>query len=208
MRGAYTPQVQEAITRLGSRLPFSEAKDELAMMWGIKISSGSVRQITLRNGQIANELIEKEVTRLEKEAPPSTAKPKQLVMSADGAMVPLTSGEWREVKTVAFGEFESQWDAKNKQVNTKTRQVSYFSRVETAETFTQSALYEWHRRGGENAQRVVAVNDGALWIQSFVDYHCPQATRVIDFAHAQSYLATIGKAIHGAETPGFQRWYA
>jgi len=208
MRGAYTPQVQEAVTRLGSRLPFREAREELALLWGIEISSSSVRQITLRNGQVADELIEEEVARLEKEAPPPTAQPAQLVMSADGAMVQLTSGEWREVKTVAFGEFASHWDAQNKQVNTKTEQISYFSRVETAEAFAQSALYEWQRRGGENAKRVVAVNDGALWIQSFVDYHCPQAIRVIDLAHALGHLATIGKVVYGAETAAFQQWYA
>jgi len=124
-------------------------------------------------------------------------------MSAYGAMVQLTSGEWREVKTVAFSEFKSKWDANNKQIKTKTDAVSYFSCVETAEAFAQSALYEWHRRGGENANRVVAVNDGAIWIKSFIDYHCPQAVRVIDFTLAQSYLATIGKAIYGAETAGF-----
>lgn len=195
--GAYTPQVQEAITRLGSRLPFGEARDELALLWGVKISSGGVRHITLRHGQIADELIEQEVARLEKEAPSPTAKPKQLIMSADGAMVQLTSGEWREVKTVAFGEFESRWDAKSKQVVTTTEKISYFSRVATAEAFANTALYEWQRRGGENAERVAAVNDGAAWIQAFIDYHCPQAIRVIDFAHAQAYLAIIGKAISG-----------
>ncbi len=208
MSGKYTPQVQEAITRLGSRLTFSEASEELAMMWGIDISAGSVRQITLRNGLVANEIIEAEVVRLETEAPPSTARPKQLVMSVDGAMVQLTSGEWREVKMVAFGEFESQWDAKKKQVNTQTTNISYFTRAEPAEKFAQSALYEWQRRGGEHAQRVVAVNDGAVWIQSFIDYHCPQAIRVIDFAHTKAYLAQIGKAIYGAETAEFKQWFA
>lgn len=208
MSGAYTPQVQEAITRLGSRLPFGEARDELALLWGVKISSGGVRHITLRHGQIADELIGQEVARLEKEASTPTAKPKQLIMSADGAMVQLTSGEWREVKTVAFGEFESRWDAKSKQVITTTEKISYFSRVATAEAFANTALYEWQRRGGENAERVVAVNDGAAWIQAFIDYHAPQAIRVIDFAHAQAYLAIIGKAIYGAETEQFRQWYA
>lgn len=208
MGGAYTPQVQEAITRLGSRLPFGEAREELALLWSVKISRGGVRHITLRHGQIADELIEQEVARLEQEAPAPTVKPKQLVMSADGAMVQLTSGEWREVKTVAFGEFESKWDGKNKQVVTTTKNISYFSRVATAEAFTTSALYEWQQRGGENAERVVAVNDGAPWIQAFIDYHAPQAIRVIDFAHAQAYLAIIGKAIYGAETEQFKQWYA
>lgn len=107
MRGAYTPQVQEAVARLGSRLPYQEAQEELAMMWGIAISVGSVREITLRAGRIADHLIEKEMKRLQKEAPTTKATPKQLVLSADGAMVQLKNGEWREIKTVAFGEFET-----------------------------------------------------------------------------------------------------
>ena len=167
MPGAYTPQVQEAVTRLGSRLTFREAQEELAWMWGVKISRSSVRQITLRNGRIADELVEAERDTIEQEAPKPEAKPKQLVMSIDGAMVQLTSGEWREVKTVAFGEFESKWDKKQNQVVTATKQISYFSRVQPAAEFAQAALYEWHRRGGDNASRVVTVNDGAEWIQGF-----------------------------------------
>lgn len=178
------------------------------MLWGIHITAGSVRQITLRHGKVANKIVEEEVARLQAEAPSATARPKQLVMSVDGAMVQLTSGEWREVKLAAFGEFASQWDAKKKQVNTTTSNISYFARVETAEKFAQSALYEWQRRGGEQAQRVVAVNDGAVWIQSFIDYHCPRAIRVLDFAHAQGYLAQIGKAIYGADTAEFNQWFA
>lgn len=208
MRGAYTPQVQEAITRLGSRLTFSEAQEELQLMWGVAVSTASVRQITLRNGVIANELLTKEIQRLQQEAPEPTVAPENLVVSADGAMVQLTTGEWREVKTVAFGEFASQWEAKKGQVRTKTENISYFSRVATADTFSETAVYEWQQRGGDKARRVVAVNDGALWIQSFIDYHCPQATRVIDFAHAQGYVATMGKAVYGAETDTFNRWYA
>lgn len=208
MPGRYTPQVQEAITRLGSRLPFKEAQEELEMMWGIEISTAGVRDITLRNGRVANELVETEVARLQAEAPEASAQAEQLVMCADGALVQVRSGEWREVKTVAFGEFEALWDAKKKQVLTKTDNISYFSRVDKADTFAEMALYEWHQRGGEKAKQVVAVNDGALWIQAFIDYHCPQATRVIDFAHAQAYLASIGKALYGAETEAFQQWYA
>lgn len=208
MPGRYTPQVQEAITRLGSRLPFKEAQEELEMMWGVEISTAGVRAITLRNGRVANELIEVEVARLQAEAPEANAQTERLVMCADGAMVQVRNGEWREVKTVAFGEFEAIWDAKKKQVLTKTENISYFSRVDKADSFAEMALTEWHHRGGDKAKQVVAVNDGALWIQAFIDYHCPQATRVIDFAHAQAYLATIGKALYGAETEAFQQWYA
>jgi len=196
------------MTRLGSRLPYAEAEEELRLMWGITVSQGTIRQLTLRHGQLAEQLVTEVVEQLEREAPNPTARPEQLVMSTDGAFVQLTNGEWREVKTVTFGEFQSQWHPKDQKPVVKTDKLSYFSRVEPAETFSRQALYEWQQRGGENARRVVAVNDGARWIQSFIDYHCPQAVRVIDFAHAQSYVATVGKAVYGQDTETFRRWFA
>lgn len=199
--------MQEAITRLGSRLSYREAQEELALLWKVEMSASSVRHITMRHGQVAAALIEQQAAQLQATAPTAEARPEQLVMGTDGAMVPLTSGEWREVKMVTFGEFASRWDAQEREVVTKTERLSYFARAETADVFGRSALVEWHRRGGENARRVVAVNDGALWIQSFIDYHCPQAIRVLDFAHAQEYVATVGRAIYGPESDAFREWY-
>jgi hypothetical protein len=175
LRGAYTPQVQEAMTRLSSRMSYREAHQELELLWKVVVSQGSMRQETMRHGRVADELIKEEAAHLEATAPVPTAQPEQMVMCTDGAMVQLTSGEWREVKTVTFGEFRPCWDVEARKEVTKTDFISYFSRMETAEDFSHSALVEWHRRGGENAHTMVAVQDGALWIQSFIDYHCPQA---------------------------------
>jgi hypothetical protein len=45
----------------------------------------------------------------------------------------------------------------------------------------------------------VVVNDGTRRIQAFIDYYCSGTVRVIDFAHAQFYVAAVIKAIFGAE---------
>ena len=62
--------------------------------------------------------------------------------------------------------------------------MSYFSRSYRTREFEQYALTECHRRGLGNAQRVVTVNDGSEWIESFTDYHLPGAVRILDFCHA------------------------
>lgn len=196
------------MSRLGSRMSYGEAQEELEWLWGVRASIGAIREATIEYGRLAEEMVTAEVKRLEEEGEEATEKPQQLMVCTDGAFVQTTKGEWREVKTVAFGEFESQWNPKEKQIVTKTSTISYFSRWEEAETFSRRALSEWHQRGGENAERVVAVNDGATWIQSFLDYHCPTAIRVIDFAHAQSYLAKIGKIVYESDEAGFVSWYA
>jgi hypothetical protein len=78
--------------------------------------------------------------------------------------------------------------------------VSYFSRRSESATFGELATLELHRRGIEGARRVGAVVDGAVWCQSFVDLHSPEAVRILDFAHAAEYLTAIGQTT-GADGP-------
>jgi hypothetical protein len=69
-------------------------------------------------------------------------------------------------------------------------------------------MVKWHRRGGENANTMAAVQDGAVWIQFFIDYHCLQGVRMIDFAYALEYATTVERPIWGTEMEAFQQWYA
>ena len=39
------------------------------------------------------------------------------------------------------------------------------------------------------------MSDGAEVIQGFVDLHCPQALRILDFAHAAERVAALGQAL-------------
>lgn len=207
MSGRYTPQLQATITRLGGRMPFSEAAQEVWHSCGTTVTASTMRRTSQRHGRAAEAVAKEEVVRLETEAPTATARPKQLLVSVDGALIPLTNGEWREVKSVAIGSFETKWQRKKGALEVKTGELTYFSRSYRIRDFERFALAEFHRRGVDNARQVVAVNDGAEWIQPFLDYHCPEATRIIDFSHAASYLADAGKAIYGSETESFRRWF-
>jgi hypothetical protein len=206
--GQFTPQIQAAISRLGSKMPFEEALEEVRDNRGIDLSEGTVRQTTYRHGQAAEALYQAEVERIEREAPTARAQPGKLMVSADGTLIPLVNGEWREVKNIAVGEVKSAWVASKGEIIVKTKKISYFSRSYRAREFERSALAELHHRGIDNAETVIAVNDGADWIQSFIDYHCPEAVRIIDFAHAQGYLAQAGKAVWGEGSPQYKQWYA
>lgn len=207
LSGRYTPGIQEAMTRLGGKLPFQQAADEIKAFWKTEISEPTVRRTTHEYGQACETMGRQEVEAIEREMPDAPNEAERLVMSADGAFIGLTNGEWREVKTVAIGEFSAQWNVKKGVLDVTSSKLSYYSRSYPAREFERYALGELHRRGVEEAKQVVAVNDGAAWIPSFIDYHCPKAVRVIDFAHAQSYVALMGKAILGEETQAFTTWY-
>lgn len=88
-----------------------------------------------------------------------------------------------------------------------TRELSYFSRLSEASEFNRQALVEVFRRGAEKAGKVCAVNDGAEWEQKFIDYHRPDAVRILDFAHAAGKVAEPGRLIFGEETAEFKEWF-
>lgn len=206
--GRYTPRLQEGGTRLGAKLPFREAAEEVAAWSGTQIGASTIRRWTQRFGGIGEELARQEAEALYQGGQPEPEGPTQMVLSADGAFIALTNGEWREVKTVVVGAYGSHWDEKTGRVVVRTAALSYFSRSYAAREFERYALAELHRRGVGRAQRVVAVNDGAAWIQSFIDYHRPDAVRIIDFAHALGYVATLGQTALGPESPAFGAWFA
>ena len=166
-----------------------------------------MRGTTHRYGDLAEKIACDEAERIEKEKPNATEYPKQLLVSEDGAYIRLTTGDWREVKTMVVGEVESIWEEKTSQVKVRTKNLSYFSRSYGIRNFERYALAELHRRGLDNAQKVVTVNDGSQWIESFADYHFPQATRILDFHHATGYIADAGKAVWGDEDDQFKVWF-
>jgi hypothetical protein len=126
----------------------------------------------------------------------------KLLLSSDGAMVPLVGGDYVEVKTLVIGRVQAK-EKRSKQrpdQHVETVDLSYFSRLADAETFGRQAIVETERRGVSLAGQVCAVQDGAEWIQGFVDLHAPDAVRILDFAHARGYLAEIAELVREAGT--------
>jgi hypothetical protein len=88
----------------------------------------------------------------------------------------------------------------------ETGDLSYFSRLTDATTFQRLALVETQRWGVDRAGAVGAVTDGSAWCQGFVDFHRPDAVRILDFPHAAEYVAAISQAAIGEGSPEAQAW--
>ena len=186
-------------------MPFGRAVESLADLVRVEVSESTACRQTEAWGVAYVGVQEKEVKRIEGELPPVPKGPEKLLLSVDGAFVPLVHKEWAEVKTVALGVLEEPvWEDGEWKVH--AGELSYFSRVMEAEAFGRAALGEIHQRGVETAEQVVAVTDGAVWEQGFIDYHREDAARVLDFPHAAEYVAEIGQAIWGEGTEATNEW--
>ncbi len=203
--GKLTPIGRERLVRLSGWMPFAQAAELYRDFSGIEVSKNIGQRGTELAGRIYAEMEEEEVQRLQTRHPHPIAQPKKVQISADGAMVPLLHGVWAEARTLVIGEVQAPVKEQGEMV-VHTRNLSYFSRKVTSQEFETLCLAEMHRRGVENAKAVAAVMDGAEWEQSFTDYHCPGAIRILDFAHAAEHISQIGEFLHGQGLPETQTW--
>lgn len=205
--GHLTPTLQQHTTRLGMWIPFHKAGAILRDILDVEISPTTVRRCVEHHGKMYEAVQTAAVATIETQLPdPPQGPPKQL-LSVDGAYIPLVHGEWVEVKTVVIGDIGEPKMEKGERVVHST-ELSYFSRWAEADTFAHLALVETHRRGVETAEHVLAPTDGAVWIQGFLDYHRPDAERILDFGHAAEHVTRIGRGVGEPDSEAFQTWLA
>jgi hypothetical protein len=201
----FDPWLVESIVLLGTVMPFERVPLVVDRLLEVSVSVETARRLTETVGRTRVALEDAEAARLRATLPMPASGPAVQLLSLDGAMVPLVGGEWAEVKTLALGEVEPT-TAADGSVRIRTTALSYFSRLTDAETFRELARGELQRRSTAAATVVCAVQDGADWQRRFVDYHRPDAVRILDFPHAIEHLATVGRAVFGPGTAAFSDW--
>lgn len=199
--GALTPRLQASLVRLGSWMPFGHAARELGWLTRAGVSESVAERLTEAAGAAYVAEQTAEVERLDQHPTPEPAGPAVQQLSVDGAMISLVHRQWVEVKTLAIGTVVQQATGE-----VRARELSYFSRRADHAAFRRLALVETHRRGVGTAGVVVAVMDGADWLQGFVDFHRRDAIRVLDFPHAVEYLTRASHETFGAGTAATSEW--
>jgi len=203
--GTLTPHGHETLVRLSSWMPFAKAAQIMEEVMGIHVSKSLSQRCTEAAGAAYEEIQKEAVEEIEREMPAVESGAEKMQISADGAMVPLLHGVWAEVRTLVIGEIPPV-DEKRGEQGGHARALSYFSRKVSAEEFQRLALVEMYRRGVEKAKEVAAVMDGASWEQGFIDYHCPNAVRILDFPHAAEHINQIGEFVHGEKSTASRAW--
>ncbi len=200
--GSLSPQSQDHLTRLAAWMPFDRAAEMVAALTGVQVSEATIRRQTYLAGTAYEAVQETQATATEEPVCPTLAD--KLVLSVDGAMVPLVHGQWAEVKTLVIGEVPGGQETGT----VKSTHLSYFSRMSEASVFAEQASVETRRRGVADAAQVCAVMDGAEWIDGVVDLQCPDALRILDFPHAAQAVSAIGQEAGMGESETSPPWVA
>jgi hypothetical protein len=186
-------------------MPFAKAAAVLRSFTYTSVSESTAQRLTEAIGLAYEAVQVAEVERIERDWPEVEPGADKLILSVDGAFVPLLGGEWAEVRTLVVGEL-GEGKIVDGQTVVSTHLHSYFSRVAEAELFQRLTLGELYRRRLETTEQVASVSDGAEWIQGFIEFQAPSATRTLDFPHAAQRMCQIGEAVLGADHASLRAW--
>jgi hypothetical protein len=213
--GGLSPALVDLAVRFGTQLPFAKAAELLSAACGTVVSHDTVRRLTERAGAVWRQLefdlasmlttsaVTADTDEIDIPEMDPVAAEHDVLLSLDGAMVPLVGGEWAEIRTVVVGSL-----IPTPHGSTATR-LSYASRLTSATEFGLSVYGELaRRRVPAHPEAVVAVSDGAVWIQDLLDLHCPGSVRVLDLMHVMEYLASAARAVFGPGTQATSDWLA
>ena len=180
---------------------------------GVQISTSTSRRQTESIGACAEQIQNQQAEEAfaQKNVPKEKEEkiPDKLVVSNDGAYISLRGKVWAEVKTMAVGEVQEKkiGSKQRPQQEVKLSNLSYFSRMIDAETFSELVTGELNQRRFFQAKAVGAVQDGAEWIQSLLAVIGADAVRILDFYHAGQYLNEIAQLVLSAGTPLREKWW-
>ncbi len=204
--GRLSPTLHESLVRLSSWMPFAPAARMLADFMHLpEIPESLARRYTEAAGAAYVQVQTEAAAQIERQAPLEREAPERLVLEADGAMVPLVGGQWAEAKTLILATVGDPILVHGEEQRPLC-EISSFSRLCDNKQFERLSLVETQRRGLERAQQVAALADGAEWIQGLINYHRPDALRILDFPHAAEYLTALGSSVHGEQTEALKQW--
>ena len=207
---------REAVWLSGAASSYELVSEILMRVGQVEISQPSVWRIVQAAGERfqALEARERELASClpEKWEPPSRAEVKDQRMGAamDGAIIPLRSEGWKEVKIGNIFDIalSPHVDKESGEIIDLAHAVnnSYVAHLGGPEQLGEQLWAEARGRGWEQAQETIAIGDGAAWIWNQVSLHFGESHQLTDWYHAKEHLVSAAKLLKPEGTPAYTRW--
>lgn len=206
-----SPGVQRQTARLGAKESFAEVARDLRELAGVRLSRKDAERISETAGENMENWAARERAQLRLQEPPPPNAPRTietLYIELDGTGVPMVPHEVAGRKGKQKDGRAKTREAKLGCVFTQTGfddkgrpirdpgSTTFVGAIETAAQFAQRLYAEAVRRGLFKAQRVVALGDGAKWIQNLIGDQFGNAQFIIDYYHAAEHITELSRAIY------------
>ena len=217
---SFSPGLRRLMARVGAQEAFALARQDLAELAGVVVSTKAVERISEAVGVAAEAANEAERAALHAGTVLPSPATHRLYIEMDGTGVPALPKErqgragkaadgtakTREAKLgCVFTQFH--FDAEGWPVR-DCESTTYVGAIETAEQFGPRLHAEAVRRGLTPATTTVVLGDGAPWIWNRADAHFPGAVQIVDLYHARQHLEAVARLAFGSSTAAAKAWVA
>jgi hypothetical protein len=227
--GTASPSLQEAAALLVAQMPVTEAAAILQRLTGIRCSPSTLEREARRQGQRAEEQREdlnavlqdweQLVQQAQAARPSGPRQPFTIVIEIDAWNIRERDGWGQSAALREAGQSPSRWhwvygatcfrlDQRGQTASGRTliSERGYVMTRGGVEALRELLWAEAVRRGLLQAERVLVVADGAVWIWNLVADRFADAHQLLDYYHASQHLWTVAQALHGEGTAQARAW--
>jgi len=222
--GGASPSVQEMAALTVSKMPVQEAGAVIERLTGVKLPPATLDREARRQGQRAD----KKRTQLDEQmrtgqcAEQMLAVPKEpftLVIELDAWNIRERDDWGKSAEKRAAGQEPQRWHwayggtcfRLDQCVESDGGRARILSRgtVMTrggVDALREQLFAETQRHGLAQAQKVLVIADGALWIWKLADDRFGQAHQRLDYYHASQHLWAVAHALHPEDEAAARAW--
>ena len=225
-----SPRVQEISSLMSIRSPYVQAAQDAQRLTGLSPSPSFLHQETRRQGQRAIELREQAialshtpqgVAELAARSATAGVGPFTLIIEIDAWNI-RERDDWGKTRQLRRkGQEPERWhwvftgtvfrlDQRGQTDGGRPviTQRGYVATRQGLEAFTQQLYVEALLRGLLNAQQVLIIADGAIWIWNLAQTRFKDAKQRVDLFHVKEHLHELARTLHGQGSPEAKAWLA
>jgi len=205
VEGREQGHLREKMSLLGIIAPYHKAPGVCSVLLGNEHHSASLRRLILREADNF------ESSNIDSQHTLEVSPEETVYLEIDGHLCPTRETRrdasdkgFREAKVIMAFKMEDIAEV-SKDRNEVLNQILK-GKITSSGEFIITVQDVYERANAANAKQVVAIADGAQWIWNTFDEIAPEATQILDFAHAKSYLYKAAKIIYGSNSDLVKPW--
>jgi len=192
-----TPYMQNLLLFIGQSDNYHAGEEQIERYLRVGVDDSQINRLCQKYGDLLESESRSFDSSLEEQSISESQKIEEdesVYVMSDGCMLPLRDqgGSWGEMKLGRLFREKNHFDlGKQSNIIRDSTYVSHFG--------GHAGFIEKFERVVDNydflEERLVFINDGARWIDNWIEENYPRATNILDFYHGAEYLYDFAKIV-------------
>lgn len=196
-----SPYLQEHLCRVGTKMIFEEASQEVVQLMGIEVNAKQIERLCHHYGALLEQVDWRQAYNdsIQLKLP---LKNQETYAMMDGSMILTRQKEesWKEVKLFRMFQNKDRVENISKDRN-YIGQSKYVAHLGNHNDFFDKVLEVLPTQAP-----LVFICDGARWIWNWIDEYFPGSTQILDFYHCKEHLFDFAKVYYNKDENLAKKW--